>query len=111
MNIVWKLGEVTVRDILNNLADDRHLAYTSAATIMRILEQKNFARAEKRGKVYFYTAMVKKDIYQARSLHDISEKLFDNTPVLMATRLIDNENMSIESLIEIKKLLDDKLGS
>jgi len=111
MNIVWKLGEAKVRDILDNLAKDRRLAYTSAATIMRILEQKKFARSRKEGKVYIYSATVDKETYQARSLHDISEKLFDRTPLLMATRLIDNENLSKESLLEIKKLLDEKLKS
>ena len=40
MNELWALGEGTVRDVLERLPEDRNLAYTSGATILRILEQK-----------------------------------------------------------------------
>ena len=40
MSKLWALGEATVRDVLDKLPNERGLAYTSAATILRILEQK-----------------------------------------------------------------------
>ena len=42
MTVLWQIGRGTVRDLIAKLAADRNLAYTSVATIMRILEQKNF---------------------------------------------------------------------
>ena len=37
MSRLWDLGEGTVRDVLDALSEGRRLAYTSAATILRIL--------------------------------------------------------------------------
>lgn len=40
MEILWKIGEGSVRDVMNHLSKDRALAYTSVSTILRILQQK-----------------------------------------------------------------------
>ena len=50
MTELWKLGEGSVRDILACLPPERKLAYTSCATIMRILDEKGFVDSRKEGK-------------------------------------------------------------
>ncbi|MCG8358366.1 MAG: BlaI/MecI/CopY family transcriptional regulator [Kiloniellales bacterium] len=109
MTILWRLGEASVRDLLDELARERRLAYTSAATILRILEQKGFVTSRKLGRTYLYAPSLAKDEYQSRSLQDISKKLFDDTPAALVSRLIDDEALSDEALAEIRKLLDEKL--
>ena len=110
MTRLWDLGEGTVRSILARLAPDRNLAYTSGATIMRILEQKNFVTSSKQGKTLVYRPLLEKDAYQSRSLRNISEKLFDNAPALLVARLVDDADLSEEVLAEMRELLDRRLG-
>jgi predicted transcriptional regulator len=86
MNAVWTIGQGTVREVMANLTPPRALAYTSASTIMRILEQKKILVSIK------------------------SEKLFNNTPSSLVARLVDDENLSDEALEEIRDLLDKRLG-
>lgn len=109
MTQLWELGEGTVRDVLAKLAPDRNLAYTSGATILRILEQKEFVKSVKIGKTFVYKALLTKDTYQTRFLKDLSEKLFDNTPAALIARLVDDQDMSEEALAEIRTLLDRRL--
>lgn len=109
MTHLWRLGEATVRDILAELAPGRNLAYTSGATIMRILEQKKFVTSVKQGKTLVYRALLAKDAYQIRSLKNMSEKLFDNTPALLVARLVDDAELSEDVLAEMRKLLDRRL--
>jgi len=54
MTELWALGAGTVRDILTELPPERNLAYTSGATILRIMEQKGFVTSEKHGKTFVY---------------------------------------------------------
>jgi predicted transcriptional regulator len=110
MTELWDLGEGSVRDVLAKLAPERNLAYTSAATILRIMEQKNFVTSEKRGKTFVYQPLLAKDAYQAKTLRDLSEKLFDGTPATMVARLVDDQGMSEETLAEIRALLDRRLN-
>lgn len=109
MSKLWELGEATVRDVQDALAPARKLAYTSAATILRILEQKEFVTSTKDGKTFVYRPALEKDEYQSRSLRNLSEKLFDNTPVSLVARLVDDNDLSEEALDEIRALIDNRL--
>jgi predicted transcriptional regulator len=109
MTALWGLGQGSVRDVLEALAADRNLAYTSAATILRILDEKGFVNSEKEGKTLIYKPVLEKNTYQMRSLQDLSAKLFDNTPASLVARLVDDDGLSQESLEEIRALLDRRL--
>lgn len=109
MNELWALGEGTVRDVMNQLPADRNLAYTSGATILRILEQKEFVTSRKQGKSHVYIPSLAKDAYQTRSLKDLSVKLFDDTPASLVARLVNDEELTEEALGQIRALLDRRL--
>jgi predicted transcriptional regulator len=109
MSKLWELGEATVRDVQDALGPARKLASTSAATILRILEQKGFVTSTKQGKTFLYTATLSKDTYQSRSLRNLSEKLFDNAPATLVARLVDDNDLSEEALDEIRALIDKRL--
>lgn len=109
MTALWTLGQGNVRDVMAQLAEGRNLAYTSAATILRILDEKGFVTSTKSGKSLIYTPVLKKDAYQTRSLQNLSAKLFNNTPAALVARLVDDAGLSQESLEEIRALLDRRL--
>lgn len=109
MTRLWDLGEGTVREVLDGLPPERALAYTSAATFMRILEEKGFVTSLKLGKSLVYTPVVTKDAYQTRTLRSLSEKLFDDTPASLVARLVNDDNLSEEALNDIRALLDRRL--
>jgi len=109
MNELWALGEGTVRDVLERLPEDRNLAYTSGATILRILEQKDFVTSRKSGKSHIYTPTLAKDEYQFRSLKDLSAKLFDDAPAALVATLMNDEALTEEALGQIRALVDRRL--
>lgn len=110
MSGLWELNAGTVREVLARLAPDRNLAYTSAATIMRILEQKGFVESRKENNALIYTPCLSKDAYRSRSLRHLSQKLFDDTPATLVARLVDDFDLSEEALDEIRALLDQRLA-
>ena len=109
MSKLWTLGEATVRDVLDKLPNERGLAYTSAATILRILEQKEFVTSRKEGKSHVYQPALAKQAYQARSLKDLSTKLFDDAPASLVARLVNDDSLTEEALSQIRELVDKRL--
>ena len=109
MTELWALGEGTVRDVLQRLPEDRNLAYTSGATILRILEQKDFVTSRKEGKSHVYIPALAKDEYQSRSLRDLSAKLFDDTPASLVAALVNDDELTEEALGQIRALVDRRL--
>ena len=110
MNILWRIGPCTIGQMLESLAPGRELAYTSVSTIVRILEQKGFVSSEKAGRGHLYSAAVPKDDYQARSLKHLVRNVFDGTPSLVVSRLLDSDALSATDLEQIRALLRKKPG-
>lgn len=109
MSAVWQINGGTVREVMAQLAADRDLAYTSASTILRILEQKKFLVSERSEKTFIYKPLIEKEVYQSTYLMNVSQKLFDNTPSAMVARLVDDENLTEDMLAEMRELLDRRL--
>lgn len=109
MNELWALGEGSVRDVLDQLPSERNLAYTSGATILRILEEKGFVESRKIGKTLIYAPLLSKDKYQTRSLQNLSRTLFDDTPATLVARLVDDAGLTEADLEDIRALVERRL--
>jgi predicted transcriptional regulator len=109
MNIVWSLGECTVKDVQNALPKERDLAYTSVATFMKILEQKGALKSTKEERAHIYRPIVSQAAYQNMSLDHIQENVFGGDPSSMVMRLIDNVQLSREEIEAIRSLLNQRL--
>ena len=109
MNELWALEEGTVREVLASLPEERNLAYTSGATILRILEEKGFTESRREGKSLIYTPLLAKDQYQTRSLQNLSRTLFDDTPASLVARLVDDDGLTEADLEDIRALVERRL--
>lgn len=109
MNIVWNLGECTVKDVLSAVASERDLAYTSVATVMKILEQKRILKSMKREKAHVFTALLSREEYETITLKHVAEHVFQGDPTSMVMRLIDDSNLGEEELKAIKSHLQERL--
>jgi predicted transcriptional regulator len=108
MTILWELGGGTVNDVLAALPPTRPLAYTSVATILRILEQKGVLGSEKVGRGHRYLPLVAKDRYEAFALEQMVGKVFGGEPVALVRRLVDDAGLSRRDLAALRVLLEAK---
>ncbi|MDV7145436.1 BlaI/MecI/CopY family transcriptional regulator [Tropicimonas sp. TH_r6] len=109
MNVVWDIGGGTVRDIHAALNRETERAYTSVATILKILDQKGFLTSTKVDRSLVYRPAVPKVAYQKQTLKHLSNKLFDDTPSALVARLVDDDTLSDEALEEIRNLVNKRL--
>lgn len=109
MNLLWHLGEGSVRDVISALPQDRKLAYTSVSTMLRILEQKGVVVARKVGRGHVYKPQLVREEYQARSVHHLVDKVFDGASTVLVRRLLDSRDLSDSDLKAIQAMLDERL--
>ena len=111
MNVVWKLGECTVKVVQSALAPERELAYTSVATMMKILEGKGVVKSRKTERAHLFRPLVERSEYEARSLEYLATNLFEGNPGSMVMRLISEADLSAEELKAIRAVLNERLKS
>jgi len=110
MTVVWATGGGTVRDLLAELNKLQERAYTSVATVLKIMEQKGFLSSERLDRSLVYRPAVPKADYQKTTLKNLSSKLFNDTPAALVARLVDDEEVTDEMLVEMRALLNERLG-
>ena len=110
MNVIWSLGTCTVKEVQTEISKDRDMAYTSVATIMKILEGKGILSSAKSDKAHVYTSLIPKESYEAQTLEHLAENLFQGDSSMMVMRLLDNSNLSQKDLEAIREVLDGRLS-
>ncbi len=111
MSVIWQTDQCTIRGIVDQLPADRKLAYTSVATMMRILEEKGFLASEGGEKTHTFRPLVAREDYEKTTLNHVAEKLFAGNSSAMVMKLLDETDLSKEELRAIKKTLEEKLKS
>ncbi len=109
MIALWKIKTGTVRDVMATLDDGAERAYTSIATMMKILEEKGYAKSERRERTLYYAPAVQKSDYEGRSLKNLSNSLFGGTPTALVARLVDDGELTDEMIQEIKQIIDTRI--
>ncbi len=75
MEIVWKIGQVSVRDVLSRLAKRKKIAYTTIMTVMsRLYDKGILKRKMDKSGAFVYLPVKDKESFLARA----SEKIIKN---------------------------------
>jgi predicted transcriptional regulator len=71
MHLVWDHGRpVTVRELFDELRQERAIAYTTVMSTMDNLHRKGWLARAKEGKAYRYTATASREEYSARLMRE-----------------------------------------
>lgn len=71
MTRVWKWNRpVTVREVLEDLQQERSIAYTTVMTVLDNLHQKGWVRREAEGRAYRYEAVSTRAAYSAALMNE-----------------------------------------
>ena len=102
---IWQLKECVVKDILNEM-DDPKPPYTTVASIVRNLEQKDYLNSKKYGNVWVYTPKVAEDDYKKAFMSNVVKSYFENSYKELVSFFVKEEKISPEDLQEIVKMIE-----
>ncbi|HEY0969488.1 MAG TPA: BlaI/MecI/CopY family transcriptional regulator [Gemmatimonadales bacterium] len=103
MGVLWELGSGTVSEVRERLPAD--LAYTTVLTILRNLEAKGFVNHEEEGKAHRYFPLVARQAAERSAVTRLVDRLFNGSPELLLTRLVDDNELSAEQLQRLARRL------
>jgi len=107
IQIMWRLGKTTVKEIREQLPEPKP-AINTVSTIVRILESKGFVNHEKKGRGYLYFPIVKKEDYTRHSLRKMINNYFDGSFKNLVSFFAKKEAIDVHELEEILKELNKK---
>jgi BlaI family transcriptional regulator, penicillinase repressor len=108
MEVVWKLGQASVHEVLKHLGRRKKLAYTTVLTVLQKLEKAGWLEHHSKGKSYVYTPARSRDEAGAGSVRGFLSRVFAGDAVAMFQHLIRESDLSDEELGELRALIDEK---
>lgn len=105
--IVWRLGEASVRQVLDALPAERGLDFATVQTYLRRLEAKGYLRVRQQGRTNIYSSRVEPDRVVGEVVRDFLDRVFDGQPLPLVEQLIDDRGLSDEEIERLQHKLDE----
>jgi len=108
LKVVWRIGPATVRQVREELAVVRDLAYTSVMTMMTIMTRKGYLKRTKDGRSFIYQATYKEQKASKSMLQDIVDRLFGGSTTAVMQHLLETSDLDDNELKQIRQLINRK---
>ena len=107
MRALWDVGEGGVREVQAALPPgEADRAYTTTASILKILENKGFARSRRQGRALRWSAAVARDAYQATSVRHVVDTVFEGDALGLLRQLVQAEALGADELAAMRALVE-----
>ena len=108
LKVLWHIGPATVRQVRDELAAIRDLAYTTVMTMMTIMDKKGYVQRKKDGRSFIYEAKYHEQKASKNMLQDIVDRLFGGSTTAVMQHLLETSEIDDEELKLIRSLINRK---
>ena len=107
MDVIYKLGEASVADVLKRLPDPP--SYSAVRATLRLLEEKGHLRHKQQGVRFVYLPWVSREQARQSALKHLLSTFFDGSATQAVAALLDMSprELSEEELQRLARLIED----
>jgi predicted transcriptional regulator len=108
MQVIWKRGDCTVSDVRDDLAAaGQDLAYTTVATLVRILTEKQFVEQITDERPFLFRPVRSYEDVSARMLDDLVDRVFQGSREALLVRLVDQKKLTAKERALLTQILKE----
>lgn len=107
LQILWKRGMATVREVHEELTATKDVGYTTTLKLMQIMHEKGLVKRDDSMRTHVYQAAVNKEKTQKHLLGKMIDSLFGGSPTQLVIQALGEHKASPDEIARIQALLDD----
>jgi predicted transcriptional regulator len=109
MHAFWRKGETTAAEVRDELErEGRELAYTTVATLVRILCEKNFLEQTNQDRPFRYRPRRTFDEVSGSIVGDIIDRVFGGKREQMLVRMLEERKLTAKERAMLQEILREK---
>ena len=108
MNIIWKLKQAFMKDLLDAYPEPKP-ATTTVATLLKRMAEKGFVAYKSYGRSRQYYPLVKKQDYFSKHVKGLIKNFFNDSPSQFASFFTKETDLTKEQLKELRDLIDNQI--
>lgn len=106
MNVCWRLGTSTARQVLEEVAARYERDYQTIKTLLDRITSKGYLTMEKLGPLCLYTPAVERRAAVGEAVRDFVDTVLERRLAPLMVQLVEEEELSDEEAQELRALLD-----
>jgi BlaI family penicillinase repressor len=110
MHILWELKEGVIKEVVEGFEEPRP-AYTTVATVLKVLEKKGFVDHKTVGNVHLYYTLVSKRDYTRFEFSSLLKDYFSGSFPKLATFFAHENNLTLSELEEMLRISESEINS
>ena len=110
LQVLWKQGPLTVRQVYEALLQQRHMGYTTALKTMQIMTDKGLVERDESTRSHVYRARLPAAETQKQLVGDLLDKAFAGSAARLVMSALSHTPASRAELEQIKRMLDKMEG-
>lgn len=109
MQSFWKHGEMSAADVRERLAEETglDLAYTTVATLVKILSEKEFLQQTNTERPFRYLPIRTFEDVSGRLLGDLVDRVFQGSREQLLVRLMENKRLNAKERALLESILKE----
>ncbi len=105
LQVIWKHGQCSVRDVHEELAKNKDAGYTTTLKLMQIMHDKGLVARDTSSKTHLYKALVTREQAQKTALDKIISTVFKGSTSDLVIQALGNHRASKDEIDAIKNYL------
>ena len=106
LRILWKRGDGTVHEVLEEFPSDDCPAYTTILHVLRALERRGLVAHVKQSRQHRFRPLVEPDAVEAGAVHSVLSRIFAGSAQRLVARLLEATPLDPRELESIRRLID-----
>ena len=108
IEVVWELGEASVRQVWKRLCRKKELAYTTVLTAMQRLERAGWLKHRVEGKKHIYLPTRTRAQAGVGSVRKFIQRMFDGNALMLFRQLVEEGELNDDELKELQLIINKK---
>jgi predicted transcriptional regulator len=105
LQVIWKKGQCTVRDVHEELAKNKDAGYTTTLKLMQIMHDKGMVERDTTAKTHLYKSLITREQAQQTAIDKIISTVFKGSTSDLVIQALGHHRASKDEIDAIKDYL------
>ena len=106
LQVIWKMGQCTVREVHDELTKTKEAGYTTTLKLMQIMLEKGLVERDTRTKNHLYKALITRGQAEQTAIDKIISTVFKGSTSDLVIQALGNHRASKDEIEAIKSYLE-----
>jgi BlaI family penicillinase repressor len=111
LRVLWDAGPISLSALCERMRQDRDVAATTVATMLRVMSAKELVKRTGSGRGATWSAAVSQHKTERTMVRRMVDRVFDGAADRLVAHLVEGGALSDEQLAELRAMLNEQAGS